>query len=100
MGTQRSGHSRPDATIMLGIAPCMTGDDGKGWEQLDTGSHAGPTELDGPRRADAPAPQRVGGSGDHFGMDGFVRLGIGAAPETLRGGVAALLEELKAERTR
>lgn len=38
--------------------------------------------------------------GDHFGMDGFLRLGIGSAPETLRGGVAALLEELKAERTR
>jgi aspartate/methionine/tyrosine aminotransferase len=38
--------------------------------------------------------------GDHFGMDGFLRIGIGSAPETLRGGVAALLEELKAERTR
>ena len=37
--------------------------------------------------------------GDHFGMDGFLRLGLGSAPETLRGGVAALLEELKAERT-
>jgi len=38
--------------------------------------------------------------GVHFGTDGFVRLGIGSAPETLRGGVAALFEELKFERTR
>jgi len=35
--------------------------------------------------------------GDHFGMDGFLRIGIGADPETLRGGVAALLEELKGD---